>query len=104
FALFDGLGAAFWAGGAIVLGVIFHEAVAVALEELELLGRYAIVLLVAAIALVLVCKAWQRYRFSIRIRMARITPKELIALLASKPPPAVVDVRAEPQRIRSGWI
>lgn len=104
FALFDGLGAALWAGGAIALGVIFHEAVAVALEELALLGRYAVVLLVAAIALVLVCKAWQRYRFAIRIRMARITPQELRALLASEPRPTVVDVRAEPQRLRSGWI
>jgi rhodanese-related sulfurtransferase len=36
--------------------------------------------------------------------MARITPQELSTLLASEPRPTVVDVRAEPQRLRSGWI
>lgn len=104
FAFYDGLGAALWAGGAIALGVVFHEAVAVALEELELFGRYAILLIVVAIALVLVFKAWQRYRFAIRIRMARITPRELSTLLSSEPRPTVFDVRAPHQRTQSGWI
>jgi hypothetical protein len=70
----------------------------------DLFGRYAIVIIVVAITLVLLCKAWQRYRFAIRIRMVRITPKELSTLLASEPRPTVFDVRSAHQRTRSGWI
>lgn len=104
FILFDGMGAALWAGGAIALGVIFHEAVAVALVEVELLGRYALLALVAVIALLLAVKAWQRYRFAVRIRMARITAQELGALLASGMSVTILDVRAPERRARSGWI
>ena len=104
FALFDGLGAALWAGGAIALGVIFHEAVAVALEELELLGRYAVVVIVLAIGVFLAVKVWQRYRFAMRIRMARITPQELATLLTSGARTTILDVRAPEHRARSGWI
>jgi membrane protein DedA with SNARE-associated domain/rhodanese-related sulfurtransferase len=104
FAIFDGVGAALWAGGAIAIGVIFHEAVAVALDELELLGRYAVALIVVAIVLLLLVKAWQRYRFAMRIRMARISPTELGALLASGAHATILDVRAPERRARSGWI
>lgn len=50
FAFYDGLGATLWAGVAIALGMIFHDAVQEVLLRLESLGRIGMLslLLVAA--------------------------------------------------------
>ena len=77
FLAYDAIGAALWAGGAIALGAIFHEAVESVLLELERLGQYALIVLAAALALFVAGKWWQRHRFLASIRMARITPAEL---------------------------
>src|SRR5437868_1306336 len=56
FAFYDGIGAALWVGGAIALGVIFNRAVEALLLELELLGHYAVLLLIGAVVLFVVYK------------------------------------------------
>src|SRR5262249_19711606 len=104
FALYDGIGAVLWAGGAIALGAIFHEAVAAVLLELDELGHYALGLLLAAVALFIVVKWWQRHRFMMRIRMERISAPQLDALLRSGAPVSLLDVRGTQRRIQSGWI
>ena len=104
FAIFDGIGAAFWAGGAIVLGVIFNEAVEVVLAELEDLGNYAVLLLLAALVSFVIVKWSQRYRFQMKIRMARILPAELDALLTTGRPVTIVDARSVERRTREGHI
>lgn len=104
FMLFDGLGAALWAAGAVLLGVIFHEAVAAVLTALEQLGHYAAVLLAALVALYVVVKWWRRQRFIARIRMARISAQELAELVRAGPAPTIIDVRTPERRERSGWI
>jgi membrane protein DedA with SNARE-associated domain/rhodanese-related sulfurtransferase len=104
FLIYDGIGAALWAGGAVALGAIFHEAVEAVLIELELLGRYAIALLIAAIALFIASKWWQRKRFLMQIQMARLSPAELNALLDSRGKVTILDVRTPERRRRTGWI
>jgi len=104
FALYDGIGAVLWAGGAIALGAIFHEAVEAVLIELERLGRYAVILLIAAVALYVVIKWWQRHRFKMKIRMARISVEELRALLESGSSATILDARSPERRAQSGWI
>lgn len=104
FLAYDAIGAALWAGGAIALGAIFHEAVESVLLELERLGQYALIVLAAALALFVAAKWWQRHRFLASIRMARITPAELSTLLRSAPPAAVLDVRTPERRAQTGWI
>ena len=104
FLFFDTLGAALWAGGAVLLGVVFHAAVADVLEVLATLGRVALpalgLLLLAYIAL----KWFQRARHIRRFRMDRITVPELYALLQQEPMPLVLDARSEAERRSSGWI
>lgn len=104
FAFYDGIGAALWVGGAIALGAIFHRAVEAVLIELELLGQYAVILLLGAIALFVLYKWWQRQRFLAQIRMARISTEELRALLDSESGASVLDVRSAQRRAQSGWI
>jgi len=104
FLVYDAIGASLWAGGAIALGAIFHEAVESVLTELEQLGHYALIVLCAALALFVAGKWWQRHRFLASIRMARITPGELDVLLRTGPPAAVLDVRTPERRAQTGWI
>jgi membrane protein DedA with SNARE-associated domain/rhodanese-related sulfurtransferase len=104
FALFDGIGATFWVVGGVVLGALFHEAVGAVLEQLELLGNYAIALLLACVAAFVGVKAWQRFRFRMRIRMARITPDELNGLLKTGSNVTILDARTPDRRMYTGWI
>lgn len=104
FILYDGLGAMLWAGGAIALGVIFHDAVEAVLLTLEDLGNYALLLLAGVVVLFIVGKWRQRRRFLMQIRMARVTPAELEALINSGSRPTILDVRSAERRARSGWI
>lgn len=104
FALYDGIGAALWAGGAVALGVIFHEAIDAVLDELEVLGNSALMLLVAAVLVFIAVKAWQRWRFKVRIRMARISVAELADLLRTTAKIIILDARTADRRERTGWI
>ena len=51
FIVYDGIGAALWAAGAVALGAIFHDAVSVVLLTLEAARNYALLLLALAVAL-----------------------------------------------------
>lgn len=104
FVIYDGIGAALWAGGAIALGAIFHEAVEAVLMQLDQLGQLAVLLLVVAIGLFVAVKWWQRRRFMEQIRMSRITTDELASLLDSGSPATILDVRTPERRAASGWI
>ena len=104
FALYDGIGAALWAGGGVALGVIFHEAIDAVLDELEVLGNSALVLLAVALLAFVAIKAWQRWRFKMRIRMARISVAELADLLRMQVKVAILDARSADRRERTGWI
>lgn len=104
FIIYDGIGAALWAGGAVALGAIFHEAVEAVLVQLDQLGQVAVLLLVVAIALFVLVKWWQRRRFMEQIRMSRITTDELASMLDSGLPATILDVRTPERRAASGWI
>lgn len=104
FCLYDGIGAALWAGGAVALGVIFHEAIEVVLDQLEVLGDSALVLLAVAVVVFVAVKWWQRWRFKMRIKMARISPAELTELLQTQAKVIVLDARTADHRERTGWI
>src|SRR5690606_24966921 len=97
-------GAALWAAGAIALGAIFHEAVEAVLIQLDQLGHVALLLLIAAIALFVLFKWWQRRTFMAQIRMSRISIDELATLLDSGSAATILDVRSPERRAASGWI
>jgi membrane protein DedA with SNARE-associated domain/rhodanese-related sulfurtransferase len=104
FVFYDGIGAALWVGGAVALGAVFHTAVGALLLELESLGRYALVLLLAGIALFVALKWWQRYRFALQIRMSRISIDELGALIDKGADTTILDLRTSENRAQQGWI
>ena len=104
FILYDGLGAALWAAGAVALGAIFDDAVDAVLLTLEQLGSYALVLLALALALFIAVKWRNRRRFLMQIQMARCTPEELEALMREQTGLAILDVRTAERRTQDGWI
>ena len=69
-----------------------------ALAQLDELGGYALMVIVAALALFIVFKWWQRWRFFKALRMARISVGQLYKLMEGGHEPVVVDVRSEGAR------
>jgi membrane protein DedA with SNARE-associated domain/rhodanese-related sulfurtransferase len=104
FVIYDGIGAALWAAGAVALGAIFHDAVGDVLLTLEELGSYALLLLALALALFIAVKWRNRRLFLMQIQMARLTPEELEALMLGQLPLTILDVRSAESRARTGWI
>lgn len=104
FLLFDGLGAALWAGSAIFLGTLFSAAVDEVLAVLVELGKWGALLLATALAAFIAAKWWQRRRFMKSLQMARISVEELGRLLAGDEPPLILDVRSAFVAEHSGRI
>lgn len=100
FLFYDALGTILWAGSGLLIGFIFHRAIADVLSFLEGLGTGAFYLLAAALLLFVLYKWWQRRRFYKALRMARITVEELRQLFDEGEKPVVVDVRHEGERRR----
>jgi membrane protein DedA with SNARE-associated domain len=87
----DGTGILLWASAYLGIGYLFRE-------QLEDVGRLAgrmgsglIAIVIAMVALWLAWKFWQRKRFIRSLRIARITPEEVMGRLADF---VVVDLRS----------
>lgn len=104
FLFYDGIGAALWSGGAVLLGILFNDAVEDVLQWLEQLGHFALPVLLALIVLFVAWKWWRRRSFLQALRMARISPAELGARIDAGEAPLILDVRSAHDRDRTGWI
>ena len=104
FLLFDGLGALLWAALAVTLGIVFQNAVSDVIEVLEQLGKWGLLAVITAFALVIALKWWQRRRFYRQLRMARISVEELRELLDRGELPVILDVRSPLLQSQDGRI
>ncbi|TAM92863.1 MAG: sulfurtransferase [Rhodanobacteraceae bacterium] len=104
FLLFDGIGALLWSGVAVLVGAIFHNAVREVLNTLVALGHYGVVAILVAVAAFVGWKWLKRHLFLRDLRLARISPQELLGLIESDAPPVVLDVRLLARRTETGWI
>ena len=103
FIIFDGLGAALWAGYAIGLGMLFSDTIDELLVTLAEMGRWGGLFISAALILFVGRKWWERKRFLQEFRMARISVNELNELLESGQSPVIIDTRPA-NLIGDGWI
>jgi membrane protein DedA with SNARE-associated domain len=90
----DASGAALWAGAYAGLGFLFSAEIEAIAAALAGLGRGAAVALAGLGAAVLAWKYGQRRRFIRSLRVARITPQELLARLEAGESLAIVDLRS----------
>jgi membrane protein DedA with SNARE-associated domain len=94
FVAWDALGSLLWAGSGVVLGLLFHNTVQRVIGYLETLGFWAVVLVAAALAAVVIVKWNERRKVRRLLDIARITVGELKRRLKEdQPPPVIVDVR-----------
>jgi rhodanese-related sulfurtransferase len=94
FLLFDALGAALWVGVGLALGWLFSPAIEDIVSTLAQLGKWGLILLALAAALFIAAKWWQRHRFNVQLRMARVSVDTLGELLDRGERPMIVDVRS----------
>jgi membrane protein DedA with SNARE-associated domain/rhodanese-related sulfurtransferase len=105
FALFDGIGAALWAGGYLGAGYFLSGPLIRAVSHFAYLGRGVLSILLAVLILYIGLKYFNRRRFLRKLRIARITPEELHQRMKSEEKPLIVDLRhsmelnAEPETI-----
>lgn len=90
---YSALSALCWSGAYIVIGWLFSAQIEMIGAFLTRLGGWAIALVGGAFGAYLLWKYVARQRFLRRIRMARITPEELKAMLDAGEKVMVVDVR-----------
>jgi len=110
FQLFNGIGAALWAGTFVAVGWVFSSQIERVLETLAGMGGIAAAITGGLLALYVLYKAWERRRFLRELRAARISVDELHALMARGEPLAILDVRTglarslDRRRIPTAWI
>jgi membrane protein DedA with SNARE-associated domain len=93
FLIFDSLGGLFWVITFTSLGVIFSDQLEqIAVRALSW-GGWAIAVLAGSLAAYILWKFIQRRRFLRRLRIARITPKELMDKLTAGENISIVDLR-----------
>jgi membrane protein DedA with SNARE-associated domain len=90
FIIYDSLGGFFWVVTVTSLGLIFSDQ----LERIALRwGGWLVAVLAGSLAAYVLWKFIQRRRFLRRLRMARITPKELMDKLTAGENISIVDLR-----------
>lgn len=100
FLMYDGIGALIWAGTAVAFGRAFHTAIGNALDRLENLGWWALVIVSCALGLFIFLKWVERRRFLNKLRVARITVDDLKEMFDRGETPIVMDVRTPGGRKR----
>jgi membrane protein DedA with SNARE-associated domain len=100
FLLWDGFGSLLWIGSGVLVGRLFHRAVDRAIDYLETLGFWALVVLGAGLVLVIAAKWFQRRRVRNLLKLARISVPELRRMMDAGEEPVIVDVRNRSAHLR----
>jgi len=99
-----GLGAAIWAGAAILAGWLLRAEVQTAVELISGHETTAIAVIAIGLSVWLGWKLWQKYRFDQLAAIPHITPAELMAALRSDTPPLLLDFRGDAMIAQTGPI
>jgi membrane protein DedA with SNARE-associated domain len=91
----DATGAALWSATYLSAGYVFRNQLELAAEQAGRMGSFLLLIIGAALAGYVGWKYYQRRRFIHGLRVARITPEDLMKMIASGDDIAVVDLRHE---------
>jgi membrane protein DedA with SNARE-associated domain len=91
----DAAGALIWSASYLGTGYVFRNQLELAAEQAGRLGSFLLLVIGAALATYVGWKYYQRRRFIRNLRVARITPEELLGMITAGDPIAVVDLRHE---------
>jgi len=93
FLLADGAGALLWVGGFSGLGFVFREQLEDVAQWALGLGKWLGIVLVGLLIVYILWHIWQRQRFLRKLRIARITPEELLRKVEAGEQVMIVDLR-----------
>jgi len=93
FLVFDMLGVLIWCTSYFLVGYIFRDQLQDVADKLSNYGGRVGILALVLLAAYIGWKYYQRQRFIRELRMARITPKELLDMIVAKEDLAIVDLR-----------
>jgi membrane protein DedA with SNARE-associated domain len=102
FLLFDAMGATLWISAYLLAGLILHKQVDAAIIFIGLLGRRAGIVVACLIGGYLLFKYWQRQALIRELRIRRISPHELLAMMESGKSVSIVDLRHPAEVERDG--
>lgn len=94
FALFDGIGAALWAGSAMLAGWLLGGQIEALVAWLGAMGGYAAAVLGVLLAAYMAFKWFERLRFLSQLRAARVAVNEVYAMMLRGEDPLILDVRS----------
>lgn len=94
FTLFDGIGAALWAGVSMLAGWLLGGQIEAAIDALGRMGGYAAAWLGGLLAAYMAFKWFERLRFLGQLRAARVAVHEVYAMLERGEEPLILDVRS----------
>ncbi len=89
----DAAGAAAWSATYLVAGFLFRNQLEYVAEQAGRMGSFLLLVLGGLLAAYVAWKYYQRRRFIRGLRVARITPEELMRMITSGEDIAVVDLR-----------
>ena len=93
FMMFDSLGGLFWVATFTGVGFIFSDQLEQIASYSSRWGGWLVVVLVGSLAAYILWKYVQRRRFLHRLRIARISPKELMEKLTAGDAMSIIDLR-----------
>jgi membrane protein DedA with SNARE-associated domain/rhodanese-related sulfurtransferase len=105
FLAYSALGSGAWLGICILGGMMFRRQIEQLMPHLADFGLAAVSVFCVLLVTYIAFKWWERVRFYSVLRMAQIEVGELFKLMATPPPPLIIDVRSptaiqlEPRRI-----
>jgi membrane protein DedA with SNARE-associated domain len=91
----DATGAVAWSATYLAAGYVFRDQLELAAEQAGRLGSFLVVVIGAVLGSYVGWKYYQRRRFIRGLRVARITPEELMKMITVGDPIAIVDLRHE---------
>lgn len=103
FVLTDAAGCLIWATTYLVIGDLLHNQINAVIGFLGLFGRQAGLTIFALLALYICYRLFQRRRFRRELRMNRITPEAVMALIEKQRAVTIVDLRSRSDIEQEGW-
>ncbi len=98
FLIFNGAGAALWAGLGLLAGLVFHGQIDWLFARMADLGSIALVILTVLVAAYVGWKWRERHRFLKSLKAARIAVDELYAMMTRGEDLVILDVRSKTHR------
>ena len=94
FLLADATGCLLWGATYLVIGDLLHNQIDAVISRLGLFGRRASLTIFALLVLYICYRFFQRWRFRRELRINRITPETVMALMDKGNPVTIVDLRS----------